>query len=158
MTTAFDTEFRHLIPEEMETMTEETISKTMPRIFLADDQEEMLQTIAMILEDDFWIVGTATNGVRVLELAPELHPDVLVLDISMPLVNGLEAALRLRETCSSVKVIFLTIHDDHDFVEAAKSVGALGYVLKPHLGTDLIPAIRKVLEGDTFVSSSLLFP
>jgi DNA-binding NarL/FixJ family response regulator len=126
-----------------------------PRVFLADDQEEMRRTVAQVLEGEFQIVGTAENGAGVLELTPGLSPDVLVLDISMPVVTGIEAALRLRQAGSRVKVIFLTVHEDLDFVEAAMSVGALGYVLKQSLATDLVPAIWKALEGSTFISPSL---
>lgn len=129
-----------------------------PRVFLADDQEEVLRTIVQILDGDFQIVGTAKNGAGVLELTPTLSPDVVVLDISMPVVTGIEAALRLREAGSLAKVIFLTVHQDLDFVEAAISVGAWGYVLKPSMATDLIPAIRKVLEGSTFISPSVYLP
>jgi DNA-binding NarL/FixJ family response regulator len=129
-----------------------------PRLFVADDQEEMLRTVAQILEGEFQIVGTAENGVGVLEFAPGLSPDVLVLDISMPLLTGIEAALRLREAGSRARVIFLTVHEDLDFVEAALSAGAVGYVLKPSIATDLVPAIRKALEGSTFISPSLQLP
>lgn len=125
-----------------------------PRVFLADDQEEVLQTVAQVIEGEFQVIGTAENGGRVLELVPRLSPDVLVLDISMPVVNGIEVALRLRDEGSSARVIFLTVHQDADMVEAAMSAGALGYVVKPLLATDLIPAIWNAMEGRTFVSSS----
>src|SRR5437667_7522063 len=91
---------------------------TIPRLFLADDQEEMLRILAEILEGEFHIVGTAENGVGVLEHALDLSPDVLVLDISMPVLTGIEAALRLREVGSRARIIFLTVHEDLDFVEA----------------------------------------
>jgi DNA-binding NarL/FixJ family response regulator len=126
-----------------------------PRVFLADDQEEMRRTVAQVLDGEFQIVGTAENGAGVLELTPNLSPDVLVLDISMPVVTGIEAALRLRQAGSKVKVIFLTVHDDLDFVEAAMSVGALGYVLKQSMATDLVAAVWKALEGSIFISPSL---
>ena len=129
-----------------------------PRVFLADDQKEMLRTTAQILGGEFQIVGTAENGVGVLELAPSLSPDVVVLDISMPVLTGIEAALRLREKGSRARVIFLTVHEDLDFVETAMSVGALGYVLKQSMATDLIPAIWKALEGRTFISPSVHLP
>jgi DNA-binding NarL/FixJ family response regulator len=130
-------------------------TKAIPRVFLADDQEQMRRTVAQVLEGEFQIVGTAENGAGVLDLTPDLSPDVLVLDISMPVVTGIEAALRLRQAGSTIKVIFLTVHDDLDFVEAAMAVGALGYVLKQSLATDLVPAIWKVLEGSIFISPSL---
>jgi DNA-binding NarL/FixJ family response regulator len=128
------------------------------RVFLAEDQEEMRQTIVQILCDDFQIVGTAETGAGVLDLPPNLSPDVFVLDISMPVVTGIEAALRLREEGSRAKIIFLTVHEDPDFVENAMAVGAAGYVIKPCMATDLGPAIRKAMEGSTFISPSIHSP
>ena len=125
------------------------------RVFLAEDQEEMRQTIVQILRDDFQIVGTAETGAGVLDLPPNLSPDVFVLDISMPVVTGIEAALRLQEQGSQAKIIFLTVHEDPDFVENAMAVGAAGYVIKPCMATDLGPAIRKAMEGSTFISPSI---
>ena len=128
---------------------------SVPSILLADDQEEMRRTVAQLLEGEFHIVGMAENGQRVLQMAPSLEPDLLVLDICMPLLSGIEAAIRLKEAGSLARVIFLTVHDDADFLEAARSVGALGYVLKPYLAQDLLPAIRRALQGSTFVSPSM---
>jgi DNA-binding NarL/FixJ family response regulator len=127
---------------------------TAPRVLLADDQEEMLQTVAEVLDGKFKVVGTAEDGGSAFELISSLSPDVVVLDISMPVMDGLEIALRLQNQGSTAKVVFLTVHDDTDFVEAALSAGALGYVLKPCLATDLVPAIWNALEGHTFVSPS----
>ena len=84
-----------------------------------------------------------------------LHPDVLVIDISMPVLNGLQAVTRVCAVHARTKVVFLTVHDDHDFVAAAFSAGASGYVTKAQLATDLVPAIREVLEGRTYVSQSI---
>jgi DNA-binding NarL/FixJ family response regulator len=123
-----------------------------PRVLLADDQEEIRQTIALMLRDDFDIVGTAEDGTRAVDLTTRLSPDVLVLDISMPMVNGIEVACRLKELGSHARVVFLTVHTDPDFVEAALSAGALGYVSKPSVATDLVPAIWAVIHGNTFVS------
>ena len=127
--------------------------KPLFRVFLAEDQEEMRQTIVQILCEDFQIVGTTETGAGVLDLPPNLAPDVFVLDISMPVVTGIEAALRLREKGSRAKIIFLTVHEDPDFVANAMAVGAAGYVFKPCMATDLGPAIRKAMEGSTFFSS-----
>jgi DNA-binding NarL/FixJ family response regulator len=126
-----------------------------PRIFLADDQEEMRQTVRSMLEDQFQIVGSASDGRGVLELLPALAPDVLVIDIFMPEMNGIETALRLKQSGSKIKMIFLTIHEDPDFLDAALSAGAQGYVLKPYLATDLVPAVRNVLAGHTYVSPAM---
>lgn len=126
-----------------------------PRVLLADDQEEMLRAVAKVLGDEFDVVAAVGDGKRALELAPSLAPDIFVLDICMPVLNGIEAALRLKECGLPAKVVFLTVHEDRDFVEAALSVGALGYVLKPSLVTDLIPAIRNALAGKVFISPAL---
>ena len=131
-------------------------SVVMPRVLLADDQEEMLRTVESLLKDEFQIVGLAQDGPDVLELVPTLSPDLLILDIFMPKLNGVETALRLKQSGSNTKVIFLTVHDDPDFLAAALSTGAQGYVLKPHLATDLVPALWDVLAGNMFVSPGLL--
>ncbi len=128
---------------------------TAPRILLADDQEEMLHTVVLILKDEFNVVATAEDGTSAVELATKLSPDVLVLDIAMPVVNGIEAAWRLKALGSQAKVIFLTVTSDPEFVEAALSAGAVGYVLKPSLATDLVPAIWAAMRGNTFISPSV---
>ena len=124
-------------------------------VFLADDQEDVLRAVAMTLQDEYQIVGLAVNGKDLLELVPALQPEILVLDVFMPLVNGIEAAFRLKALGCCSKVIFLTVDDDSDFVEAALATGARGYVLKPRLATDLIPAIQSALDNSVFVSPSL---
>jgi len=143
---------------KMAAPAQEGVAMTAPRILLADDQEEVLQTLVEMLEGEFQIVGTAENGMRVLELTPRLAPDIVVLDISMPVLNGFEAALRLKEQCSAARVVFLTAHEDTDLVEAGMSAGALGYVVKSCLATDLVPALWQVLAGKTFVSPSVSNP
>jgi DNA-binding NarL/FixJ family response regulator len=125
------------------------------RILLADDQQEMLEAVARLLEDEFDVIAAVTTGERVIEAALRLAPDLLVLDISMPVLNGIEAAACLKESGSRAKVIFLTVNADPDIVEMALSIGALGYVLKPHLAADLIPAIRQVLQDRVFVSPAM---
>ena len=126
-----------------------------PRIVLADDHPEMLRTIALVLGNEFNIIGTAENGKRAVELTTTLSPDVLVLDISMPIVNGIEAASRLRAHGSRARVVFLTVNTDPDFVEAARRAGAVGYVLKESLALDLAPAIRAAIEGNSFTSPAM---
>ena len=140
------------------TLAREGVAMGGPRILLADDQEEMLQTLVEMLEHEFQIVGTAENGMRVLELIPRLAPDIVVLDISMPVLNGFEAALRLKEQCLAARVVFLTAHEDMDLVDAGMSAGALGYVVKSCLATDLVPALWQAFAGKSFVSPSLSNP
>ena len=140
---------------EVATLARADVAMHAPRILLAEDHEEMLETLAGILEGEFQIVGTANNGMRALELTASLAPDIVVLDISMPEVNGIEAAWRLKEEGSLARVVFLTAHNDPDLVEAAVSAGALGYVLKSHLATDLVSAIWQASVGKTFISPSI---
>lgn len=125
-----------------------------PRVLLADDQKEILQMVASMLRGTFDVVATAENGTRAVELAEKLSPDVLVLDIAMPMENGIEVARHLQTLGFHAKVVFLTINADREFVEAALSAGALGYVLKASLATDLVPAIWAAIQGRTFISHS----
>jgi DNA-binding NarL/FixJ family response regulator len=126
-----------------------------PRILLADDQQKIIEAVVQLLKGRYDIIGAVENGEQLVEAEARLDPDLIVLDISMPVLNGIEAALRLKESASMAKVIFLTVHEDRDFVEAAFSAGALGYVLKHRLATDLLPAIREVLRNRVFVSPTV---
>jgi DNA-binding NarL/FixJ family response regulator len=126
-----------------------------PRVLLADDHPKMLEQVAQLLEDEGEIVGTAKNGKQLIDVARSLDPDLIVLDISMPVLNGIEAARHLKKSGSRAKVIFVTMHEDDAFVPAAALAGALGYVLKPRISIDLIPAIRRVLQGRAFASPPL---
>jgi len=124
-------------------------------VLLADDQRDVLEVARLMLDDQFRVVGTVQDGLAAIESAISLRPDVLVLDISMPVVNGIEAANYLRRLGSHIRIIFLTVHTDHEFVEAALLTGAFGYVFKASLVTDLVPAILAALEGDVFVSRAI---
>jgi two-component system response regulator DegU len=105
-----------------------------------------------MLEGFFRVIATAENGVRAMELVRELSSDVALLDISMPEMNGIETALQLKKEGLPVRVVFLTAHEDSDFMAAALATGAVGYVLKRRLTSDLILSLRTVLRGDIFVS------
>jgi DNA-binding NarL/FixJ family response regulator len=131
---------------------------TSVRVLLADDNPSMLQAARRILEPEFQVVGTVNAGEALLEAADALRPDVFILDISMGMLNGLEAARLLIRTGSKAKIVFLTVHQDQEFVEEAFSAGALAYVVKPRLGTDLLLAVREALMGRTFVSPDLRVP
>jgi DNA-binding NarL/FixJ family response regulator len=126
-----------------------------PRVLLADDHPEMREKVAQLLEGECEIVGSVENGKQLIDAALNLDPDLIVLDIAMPVLNGIEAARHLQKSGSRAKVIFLTMYEDHDFVAAAVRAGALGYVLKLRILIDLIPAIREVLKGHTFASPPL---
>jgi DNA-binding NarL/FixJ family response regulator len=121
------------------------------RILLADDHRELLELTRVLLEPTFDVVGCVEDGESLVEAAGKLHPDVIVTDISMPKLDGLEAANRLRESGSS-KIVFLTAHADPDFVLAALKTGAFAYVTKLRIGTDLLVAIGEALAGRIFVS------
>jgi DNA-binding NarL/FixJ family response regulator len=126
------------------------------RVVLADDHREVIAKIRGILcGDEFEIVEAAENGNQAVSAVLELEPDVFVTDISMPLLNGLQAARRIQRANSRVKIIFLTIHEDRDFIAAAFSAGATGYVTKRRLSMDLVFAIQEALKGHTFVSNSI---
>jgi DNA-binding NarL/FixJ family response regulator len=125
-----------------------------PRVLLADDHKEMRDRIRRHLEAEFDVVETVENGRTLLDAASRLNPDVCLLDISMPVLNGIETAIQLKQRGSTAKVLFLTIHEDLDFLDAALKCGASGYVLKRRMTSDLRPAIRDVLAGKTFISSS----
>jgi DNA-binding NarL/FixJ family response regulator len=122
------------------------------RVLLADDHAAILAEVRLELAGDFDIVGMVANGCDAIDAVLRLNPDVLVTDISMPILDGLQVARSLRTANSITKIAFLTVHAGPDFVAAALSTGALGYVAKRRLSTDLIPAIRGVLAGDIFVS------
>ena len=105
-----------------------------------------------LLESSFDVVGTVGNGVALVEDAKRLHPDLIVLDISMPGITGIEATRELRQSGSTAKVVFLTVHERVEFVHACLAEGALGYVIKSRLQVDLIPAILEALSGHRFIS------
>jgi DNA-binding NarL/FixJ family response regulator len=128
------------------------------RVLLADDHQDFLAATARFLEPEFEVVEAVGNGRALVEGAPRLDPDLLVVDIAMPVLNGIEAARQLTAAGSRAKIVFLTVHDDEDYVRAARAVGALGYVLKSRLASDLAPALREALEGRAFVSPSIEQP
>lgn len=122
-------------------------------ILLADDNPEVLTEVAEILEPEYDIVASMLNGRAVLDNWSRLKPDVIVLDISMGEPNGIDVALELRESGCEAKIVFLTIHSDRDFVDAAMGAGGSGYVIKSRLRCDLVEALKAVLSKRQFVSA-----
>ena len=122
------------------------------RVLLADGHAGILEQVRRELGEDFDIAGAVTNGLDAVDAVLSLNPDVLVTAISLPILDGLQVASRLRAANSSTRIVFLTVHTDQDFVAAALSTGAYGYVTKAHMSTDLIPAICEALAGHVFVS------
>ena len=124
------------------------------RVVLADDHQAIIATIRQALGDDFEIIDTVEDGQKAVDAVVQLNPDILVIDLSMPVMDGLQATRRLRNLNSPAKIVFLTMHEDRDFVEAALSAGASAYVTKARLFTDLVPAIREAVLGRVFVSQT----
>jgi len=122
------------------------------RILLADDHPLMVERVKTLLETEFDVVGVAHDGWEMIEKAVQLRPDIIVADISMPGLDGIQAAHRLRRMGIAALLVFLTIHESAEFVEACQAEGALGFVLKTQMKADLIPAINAALSGQYFVS------
>ena len=130
-----------------------TAGTNKPRIVLADDHQLMLDKIAHLLQRDFEIVAIVQTGRMAVQAVTELKPDVVVLDIAMPELGGIEAAREIRKIGSSARIVFLSIQDDPEYIEAASAMG-IGYVLKSRMRSDLAEAIREALAGRLFVSDS----
>jgi DNA-binding NarL/FixJ family response regulator len=123
-----------------------------PRILVADDHQPIHERVRELLRTSYDVVGTVGNGIELVDQAGRLRPDVVVLDVFMPGITGIEAAHELRESGSTAKVVFLTVHERVEFVQACFAEGALGYVIKSRMNVDLIPAIREALCGHRFIS------
>lgn len=121
-----------------------------PTIVLAEDNPEMQEKLRTLLVAHFEVVASASNGQQAIDLVSRHTPDILVTDISMPIINGLQVAARLLSLGCPTRVIFVSAHDDNDFREAASSLGAFAYVLKCRIDTDLIPAIEGAVQGQRF--------
>ena len=125
-----------------------TLSK--PRVLLVDDNHAILDYLVKLLGREYTIVGAIQDGPRALDAVAILKPDVLVMDISMPGISGLEIARRLQETPPAPPVVFVTVHEDQEFMEAAHAVGAAAYVVKSTMETELKPALDMALKGQRF--------
>lgn len=123
-----------------------------PRVLLADDHRIVAEGLRSLIEPEFELVGIVEDGRALLDAAEKLRPDVIVADISMPLMNGIEAVRRIKITNKDVKVIFLTMHPDITYAVSAFEAGALGYVLKHSAPSELIVAIRSALRGKRYVT------
>ena len=134
-------------------MSEDTHRHDRLRVLLVDDNELMLEcAIGTLSSSACVIVGALRDGKAALEWIGAVQPDVVVLDISMPGMTGLEVASHLRRSGSTVPIVFLTVHDDEEFVRAAYAAGATGYVLKRRLTTDLLTAIVEACAGREWMS------
>jgi DNA-binding NarL/FixJ family response regulator len=125
------------------------------RVLLADDHPEILTQTDGVLAGQFEVVGSVANGVDLIKAAAQLDPDVVVLDITMPGLDGIEAACRLKQSGCRAKLVFLTVHEDSDYVRAALRAGGSAYVIKARLASDLVSAVHEALEGNRFVSPTI---
>ncbi|MCX5724370.1 MAG: response regulator transcription factor [Nitrospirae bacterium] len=123
-----------------------------PRILLADDHALVLEGFRRILEGHYELVGTVEDGRALLEAAKTLQPDIVILDVSMPLLNGIDAAGQLKKICPNAKIIVVTMHADTDYVRSAFEAGASAYVLKRSAVDELEQAIRAVLAGHSYIT------
>lgn len=126
-----------------------------PRILLADDHTLFVEALQKVLEPEFELVGAVGDGRALLEAAPRLKPDAILLDLSMPLLNGIDAAHQLRRLVPDSKLVFLSMHGDPTYVTEAFRAGASGYVLKRANATELVLAVRSALRGQLYVSPLL---
>jgi DNA-binding NarL/FixJ family response regulator len=126
-----------------------------PRVLLADDHRILAEGLRGLLEPEFEVVGVATDGRELVAAAKEHRPDAIVADISMPWLNGIDAALQLREAGVASKVVFLTMHRDVAYARRALEAGAAGFVLKHSASSELASALREALQGQTYVSPKI---
>ncbi len=123
-----------------------------PRILLADDHALVIEGFRRILEGPYELVGTVGDGRALVEAAKRLQPDIVILDVSMPLLNGIDAAAQLKKCCPTAKVIVVTMHADREYVRSAFEAGASAYVLKRSAVDELEQAIRAVLGGHSYIT------
>jgi DNA-binding NarL/FixJ family response regulator len=123
-----------------------------PRVLLADDHRLLRDAFSRLLESECEVVGAVADGRAVLTEAARLEPDIVVLDVAMPLLNGLDAARQLRQAMPKVKVIFLTMNEDPDIAAEAFRVGASGFLLKNSAASELVQAIREVARGRSYIT------
>ena len=128
---------------------------TRPTILIADDHKMFAQGLAGLLEDEFDLVGSVENGQALLDEALRLKPDLIIVDISMPVLNGLDAVRRLSHNNTGAKVVFLTMHADTRLLREAFQCGGAGYVLKQSAGEELLFALRQVMSGQNYISPAI---
>lgn len=124
-------------------------------VLLADDHRIVLEGLKGLLADEFEVVGTVEDGRTLLEQARKLRPDVIVVDVAMPLLNGIDAVKQIKKSGLDTKVVFLTMHQDAMYAKEALDAGALGFVLKHSAPSELTRAIQEALKGNTYISPAL---
>jgi DNA-binding NarL/FixJ family response regulator len=125
---------------------------SLPRVLLADDHTLLLEAFRKLLADDCDVVGTATDGRTLLAQAAALRPDIAVVDVAMPLLNGLDAARQLKQLHPDIRILFLTMNEDPDMVAEAFRAGASGYLLKRSAASELVTAIKEIMQHRSYVT------
>lgn len=136
----------------------QTVTTKKPRLLMADDHSMMLAGLRKLVEDQCEVVGTVQDGRALVEAAERLRPDVILIDISMPLLNGMDAARQIKKSIPDAKLLFLTMHASPVFATEALQVGATGYLLKQSAASELLQAIETVLKGQTYLTPSITRP
>ena len=126
-----------------------------PTVLLADDDRAFLDLVCQLLKPEFDVVGVVGDGQALLAAASDLHPDLLVTDISMPRLNGFQAARELKKAQPHTRILFLSVHEEPVAVTEALAIGVDGYVVKRSAATDLIPALLQVFQGNRFISEAI---
>jgi DNA-binding NarL/FixJ family response regulator len=126
-----------------------------PRVLLAEDNADTAERLRKLLEADFEVIALVKDGEALVDVAERLSPDVIVTDIAMPGMDGIEAAVMIRRHDPNARIVFVTVHAESMLIEAGLDAGALGYVLKDAAGDDLLAAIRAALSGRQYISAEL---
>jgi len=129
--------------------------KTRPRLLLADDHTIFAEALKVFLERTYPVIGVVADGRALIEATLRLRPDVIIVDVTMPVLNGFDAARRIKQDTPNVKFIFLTMHADPNLAAAALELGVIGFVLKHSAGTELLKAIDHVLHGKSYLTPQL---
>ena len=127
----------------------------MIRIVVADDNEDMLELLKEILEPEFEVIATVRDGRDLLQAVKNFRPDIVITDISMPAMSGIEATRKIVEENPKPKIIILTVHTDRKIVDEGISAGANGYVFKLAAWRELTPAIYEIMQGNIYISSNM---
>jgi len=128
------------------------------RVLIADDHQSVLDRVMRLLEHEFTVVGAVGSGTQLVFAAGAMEPDVLVIDVSMPDMTGIQALDAIRARGSHVPAVFLTAWNEPELIDAAWDSGALGFVIKTSMATDLLPAVRAALQGQRFLSDAAIRP
>jgi DNA-binding NarL/FixJ family response regulator len=146
---------RRAAQKESQVMDHVLTDRSRPRFLIADDHAIFAEALRVFLERTYPVVGLVSDGRALIEAAARLKPEVIIVDVAMPILNGLDAARRIRERAPNIKFIFLTMRDDPNLAAAALELGPIGFVLKHATGTELLKAIDNVLHGKPYLTAKL---